>query len=207
MTSFNKPSIAAMSAQFRTPARYLSIIVLLAILAGCDSRTANEQTKKTADETAAVPGNTLPDSVLARRFSPEFASVDALADAFLLAVRKRDREALAAMLINEREFNDWLWPEFPASDPAMNVPEDFAWQNLAIKSDKGLKRILREIGGRSYLLVSVLFTDADEHFKYFTVRGGSRIEALDEQAKNASIRYVGSVVEMNGTFKFMSYRE
>ncbi|HOJ03184.1 MAG TPA: hypothetical protein PK916_04190 [Bacteroidota bacterium] len=184
---------------------FATVIVLL-LLAACGKRESAE--RPAADSTAVVEAApTLPDSVLSRRFTPEFTTPEALAQAFLQAVEKKDRKGLHALLVSEREFNDWLWPEFPASDPAMNVPQDFAWSNLAVKSDKGLRRILRDIGGQKLTLASVYCNEPEELYRSFVVQGGTAMDVVDAQGLTATLDILGSMVRLNGTYKFMSYRE
>ncbi len=184
----------------------LATVIVLLLLVACGKREESE--RPAVDSTAVVEAApVLPDSVLSRRFTPEFTTPDALAQAFLQAVEKKDRKGLHALLVSEREFTDWLWPEFPASDPAMNVPRDFAWSNLAVKSDKGLRRILRDIGGQKLTLASVYFNEAEEQFRSFVVQGGATMDVVDEQGSTATLDLVGSFVRLNGTYKFMSYKE
>ncbi len=147
------------------------------------------------------------DSLSARRFEPAFISVDDLVLAFLEAVAIKDAAALRSLLVSEREFNEWLWPEFPMSDPSMNVPEGFAWQNLASKSDKGLRAILKVLGGKSYTARNIRFLDPEEKYRSFKVLSGTRLDLTNARETLTDISFLGSVVELNGTYKFMSYRE
>lgn len=142
-----------------------------------------------------------------RRFHPTFTSQDELLHAFADALHRRDATALRALLVSEREFNDWLWPEFPMSDPAMNVPEGFAWNNLAVKSDKGLRALLRQHGGTRLQVRGVRFTEAEDRYAGFTLLGGTRIDATNADGREWEISRAGSIVVLNGTFKFLSYRE
>lgn len=127
--------------------------------------------------------------------------------AFADGLQQRDAAALRALLVTEREFNDWLWPEFPMSDPAMNVPEGFAWNNLAVKSDKGLRALLRQYGGARLQVRGVRFTDAAERYAGFTVQGGTRIDVTSADGRELEISRAGSIVVLNGSYKFLSYRE
>lgn len=182
---------------------FLSIL----ILASCGQREAE---KRGAPDSAQVMRQTaaeLPDSIRGRKFSPAFTSVDSLFTIYIRAVAVRDTATLRSLLVTEREFQHWLWPEFPMSDPAMNVPEGFAWTNLAIKSDKGLRRMLRDIGGRRYSITRLRFVEGVEKYASFEVWSGTRMDVLDEQGKARELAYAGSIVALNGTYKFMSYRE
>ena len=194
--------------------RVLPIVMVLLVAGGCGRNAAEDRTAG-ADAFARAAAHPeerrahaiLPDSILARRFTPEFDSVEKLAAAFLDAVARKDAPALRELLVTQREFQSWLWPEFPMSDPAMNVPEGFAWRNLAVKRDKGLRRILRELGGTRNEVQAVRFVEEAEEYPSFRVLGGTRIDARDDRGAPITITAAGSVVNLNGRYKFMSYRE
>lgn len=194
--------------------RVLSIVLVLLVAGGC-GRSTPEATSRGVHVRAHDPAQpdknhappTLPDSIRTRRFIPAYGSIEALARAFLDAIALADAQALRDLLVTEREFQNWLWPEFPMSDPAMNVPDGFAWRNLAVKSDKGLRRILREHGGTRYVMQAVRFVEEVEAYPSFRVRGGTRIDARDGRGAPVTITAAGSVVQLNGHYKFMSYRE
>jgi hypothetical protein len=197
----------AMACSFHTNARRILVLLPVLFLIGCGQRATDEFSDVDSVQSVQRTAAELPDSIRSRTFSPMFRSPDSLVAAFLRAVALRDADALRSLLVNEHEFQHWLWPEFPMSDPAMNVPEGFAWTNLAIKSDKGLRRILRELGGQRLSLTATRFIEEEEKYRSFTIQGGTRIDVLDDQGKSAELAYVGSVVALNGSYKFMSYRE
>jgi hypothetical protein len=187
--------------------KVFSLLTAAVLLIGCGRSGTDDHEQADSVRTGQRTEAELPDSIRARVFTPTFRSEDSLVATFLHAVAARDAGTLRSLLVNEHEFQHWLWPEFPMSDPAMNVPEGFAWHNLAVKSDKGLRRILREIGGRRWKMTGVRFIEEEEAYTSFTVFGGTRIDVLDEQGKTVELAHAGSVVRLNGTYKFMSYRE
>ncbi|MCZ7556128.1 MAG: hypothetical protein M5R41_06985 [Bacteroidia bacterium] len=186
--------------------RILLLLTVL-LLASCGQREKN--THAAADDATVDQKSEgeLPDSVRARKFSPVFPTVDSLFSIYISAIAERDTATLASLLVTEEEFQHWLWPEFPMSDPAMNVPEGFAWRNLAIKSDKGLRRMLRDLGGRRYSITRLRFVEGVEKYASFEVWSGTRVDVLDERGKSVELAYAGSIVQLNGTHKLMSYKE
>lgn len=194
--------------------RVFSIVLVLFVAGGC-GRSAPEESPRGVHARTQDPAHpdesgtpvTRPDSIRARRFIPAYGSIEVLAGAFLDAIARADAQALRDLLVTEEEFHAWLWPEFPMSDPAMNVPEGFAWRNLAVKSDKGLRKILREHGGRRYEVRWVRFVEDAEDYPSFRVLGGTRIDVRDGQGAPVTITAAGSVVQLNGHYKFMSFRE
>ncbi len=140
------------------------------------------------------------------QFNPRITSKHSLMGDFFAALQMSDSAKLRSLAITKDEFENHLWPEFPMSDPAMNVPEGFAWGNLSRISEKGLRRLIRECGGRYLRLKQLLFTEPEERYKTFVVHQSSEIHVMNDEGKEFILPLRASVVEMNGTYKFMSFR-
>jgi hypothetical protein len=191
-----------------------NILFLFSLTALIACGRGDQQDNDTDDTTATAQKSALDglsreaiDSLAARRFAPTFESPEELVNAFLLAALEKDADALQSLLVNEQEFSEWLWPEFPASDPALNIPLDFAWGNLAKKSNKGLRRVMRTLGGKPFTLRGIRHVEDDDVYPTFLVRQGTRVDITDGTGETGTITLLGSIVDLNGTFKFMSYRE
>lgn len=135
------------------------------------------------------------------------SSIQNLAEEVLEAVESNDPEALLRLRINEREFKKYLWPEFPASDPKMNVPFSFAWENLNQKSEKGARRALSQYGGNRYDFESIYFQEKTETYPSFKLYSKSVLIVKDSEGSLHELQFCGSIVEKNGEYKFLSYRD
>ncbi|KAB2878134.1 hypothetical protein F9K33_14240 [bacterium] len=132
-------------------------------------------------------------------------SIDDLAKRALEAIASNDIKNLDALRINRDEFKKYLWPEFPASKN--HVPFDFAWDNLNGKTIKGMSRALSDIGGQEFNLVNVTFEENDDPYSSFVIHTRTVLQVTDPDGKQKQIKFFGSIVERNGEFKFLSYRD
>lgn len=148
-----------------------------------------------------------PDSIKQRQLSHSARTPEELIDIALEALAKRDTATLKNIMINEYEFRYWLWPEFPASLPIMNISPDFAWQNLLQNSEKGLKQALSKYGGKKFSYVSHRFLKGQDYYQTFIVHTQTRVIVADSLGRQREIKELGSFVEMNGRYKLMSYRD
>jgi hypothetical protein len=151
--------------------------------------------------------NELPDSVKNRVLSNSFKLPQDLFDNLLLALEKKDTMALIGMMITEKEFKEWLWWEFPASRPEVNAPVDFVWGNHAQNASKGLRLALRKYGGKKLVYVSHRFEEGEDKYQTFIIHTKTRVMVADSTGAEQEIKEFGSVVEMNGRYKLLSYRD
>jgi len=149
----------------------------------------------------------LPDSVKQRRFVYGADTQEELCDILLDALARQDTLTLTRLMVSEYEFKNWLWWEFPASQPIRNVPVDFAWGNLLQNADKGLRQALGKYSGRRLYYVSHKFLEGQDRYQTFIVHTKTRVTAADSTGRQYEIKVFGSFVEMNGRFKLMSYRD
>lgn len=132
-------------------------------------------------------------------------SIDDLAQRVLTAIESKDIATLDALRINRDEFKKYLWPEFPAS--TNNTPFDFAWDNLNGKTTKGMTRAIADIGGQEFRLVGVTFEKETEKYPTFTLYTSAVLDVTDLNGNKKQLKFCGSIVERNGEYKFLSYRD
>jgi hypothetical protein len=88
----------------------------------------------------AAPGlDPLPGSV---------ATLDELGQRVLGALTLEDLTTLEGVRLTEREHNEVVWPELPASAPEVNFPVDYAWTNIQNRNRRSLGRIVPLYAGR-----------------------------------------------------------
>lgn len=129
----------------RTPALLLAVGVLSA---GCDGPPGAEE--------RLLPG-----------------SVDSLEEVgreVLAGLSARDTARLGRIRLTEREHNEAVWPELPASNPAAGFPLDVAWTNIQLRNEKALQRLLTRYGGRRLVLEEVACRGETREFESFQVR-------------------------------------
>jgi hypothetical protein len=132
-------------------------------------------------------------------------SIDDLAQRVLTAIESKDIATLDALRINRDEFKKYLWPEFPAS--TNHTPFDFAWDNLNGKTIKGMTRVIADIGGQEFRLVGVTFEKETEKYSTFTIYTSAVLDVTDPNGNKKQLKFCGSIVERNGEYKFLSYRD
>jgi hypothetical protein len=127
-----------------------------------------------------------------------------LASAVLDSLARRDRAALEALALNEREFEDHVWPYLPAARPERNLPLSYVWGDLHQKSESALAQTLATHGGRRYQFLGVKFEDRTDYGRYRVHREAS-LQVRDPSGEPTTIRVCGSMIEMNGAWKIFSY--
>lgn len=186
----------------------LIFLLLLAAFTGCAKTEKPKADNAPLERPKPRPyPDELPDSVKSRVLSNSFKLPEELFDNLFEALERKDTSALIGMMISEKEFKEWLWWEFPASRPVANVPIDFAWQNHAQNSSKGLRLALRKYGGKKLVYVSHRFEEGEDKYQSFIIHTKTRVTAVDTTGKELEIKEFGSVVEMNGRYKLLSYRD
>lgn len=208
---------------FRIKKIFIVLCASAALLSGCDEAVKNGQGSVVPgvayfdkdgvprDKEGNVPkprpySEPLPDTVRARTFGAVFASPEALLDTLIHALEKRDTLTLQKLLVSKKEYRQWLWPEYPASWPVLNMPVEFAWGNLQAKTFRGLRYMIRTYGGQPLAYVSHSFEKKDP-YQTFTIHERPHVVVADTTGKEIELKEIGSIVEMNGSYKLISFRE
>ena len=139
-------------------------------------------------------------------FAHASASREALIRRVVRDVVASDSTDLSAAAITPREFIDLIYPSSPYTRPPYEQPPDLVWMQIANPSAAGYRRLLARRGGQAFVYIShgcagkperqgpnTLFVDC-----VITVRDPSRAEIKQ--------RWFGSIIERDGRFKVLSYR-
>jgi hypothetical protein len=132
-------------------------------------------------------------------------SPDALADQVLTALQQRDVDRLRQLALTESEFRDVVWPELPAARPERNLPFDYVWNDLWMKSEASLRRLLAEHGGQALSLERLDFAGETTQHHSYLVRREAVVVARHAGQPPQSLRLFGSMIERDGGFKVFSY--
>lgn len=130
---------------------------------------------------------------------------DALVRSFAAAIATHDTAALRALHLSRREFAYFYYPSSRHVKPPFELPPAFVWFQLEMGSEKGIVRVLRRLGGRplSYRGHSCESTPEvlgrNRIWKQCTVTLG------DDDTALGKVRLFGSIIERDGTYKFVSY--
>jgi hypothetical protein len=138
------------------------------------------------------------------RLADSLSSPKAVGEAVVNALNGKDKEALRAVLVTKEEYIDHMWGSFPASD---HWPADFAYSNLNKNSTKGINRWTERFGAKNYEFLDIRFTRSVEKYDGFRLHRGTMLQVRNTKGEEKELRILGSVVEMDGQFKLLSYDE
>ncbi len=139
------------------------------------------------------------------RLAPTLESPSAVASAVVEGLRSGDLNRLRQLALTENEFHMLVWPKLPASRPERNVPWDYAWNDLATKSDANLRARLSGWQDRGYTVVTVAFSGGVTDYGAFRVHRDSVLTLRDGEGNVSNGRLLGSMIEQAGRFKVFSY--
>jgi len=132
-------------------------------------------------------------------------SPDALAQAVLTALERRDQSALHGLALSEEEFRTHVWPSLPAARPERNLPVEYVWNDLRQKSVAELASTLTRQGGRHHQIVSVDLEGHARDYGGFRVHSGVSLKVREPGGGSSELRVFGSLIEQEGRWKVFSY--
>lgn len=139
------------------------------------------------------------------------SSVVDLVELAMDAFESHDTTALERLLIRRDEFVDIIYPElglFYASARDTRIEtKQFLWENQDRNSQKGLRKALREVGRKRMRVIDVRFEGGVKTFRTYKLHEGTQVIVRTERGTEATLLALGSIVERDGRFKLMSYRD
>jgi hypothetical protein len=136
------------------------------------------------------------------------SSKEALIERFLQALREKDRVALRALRLSEAEYREIVLPGHVAvGEPLREYTEDtskFAWDTLNGKSAYWEIALLNQFGGRTFEITSVDYEEGVDAFATYTAYRQLRLTLQEAAGPRVELR-TGSIAEIGGQFKFVSY--
>ena len=133
-------------------------------------------------------------------------SRDALVQRFMRAVVAADSNQLRAMAVDAREFADLIYPESPSTKPPYQQDPALVWRTIQNPSASGLKRLVRRAGGVPVRLASYKCEAAAAKQGRNILWSGCFLTLIGEKGDTSTHRFFGTIVEREGRFKFMSYK-
>ena len=136
-------------------------------------------------------------------------SSSALVDRFLTALAAKDPDALHRLRVTEAEYREILLPgSVPEGQPLKTLtPEfaDFAWGRLDTRCRYYEQYLLERYGGRRLTVRRSTYEKGETRYATYTAHRQLRMELEDETTGEDGELATGSIVEVDGGFKFISY--
>lgn len=142
-----------------------------------------------------------------KEWKNSFNSPSEIGQAVVEALNQGDLSGLHQLRVIRKEYLSWIWPAFPASGPPHNFPEDFAWSNLDTKSSRAVRRLVKRYGEISLAFVKLDFEQKTEEYKDFRLLRGTVLTVQNTNGQQKTLKILGSVVEKDGRYKLLSYKE
>ena len=134
------------------------------------------------------------------------ASEDELMTRVLEALASADATALDALRLTEEEHREILWPADPGR--ASGAPLDLAWDMLDRRSRSGVHKAIAELGGQTLTFTGVEFARGTEPRGSYVLHRGPVLHVRDaSRGESLELRFLGSVIERDGQWKLVSFRD
>lgn len=139
-----------------------------------------------------------------------YGSPEELVDTLLAALARQDTTRLVDLAISPDEWRKIFYPElglyYPdARDDRPEIMETLGELHFGA-SVKGVHRVLRDYGGMRLYRADLRFNRTLLH-PSFTLHEGSLLVVSTPTGDSRSVTFLGSIVEKDGVFKLLSYRE
>jgi len=134
-------------------------------------------------------------------------TLDELGRTIVRQLHHSERDSLFALCVDQQEFADILWREFPQSRPATGLQWQDAWTILYARLRSGCSQALGDHGGEPYeFLRFEPLARPDSVFRYrnFTLHNGLFMVVRNPAGEIERWNWLRSVAERQGRFKIYS---
>ncbi len=138
-------------------------------------------------------------------FSGGSPSREALVRRFVTALAWSDTNEFRTMVVHGREFADLYYPVSVYSRAPYHQPPQLAWSLIQNPSAGGLKKLLRTMGGKPITYVGHRCDPKVFHEDRITRYAGCIVRIADAKGDTTTRLLFGSIVELGGVYKFLSY--
>jgi hypothetical protein len=126
-----------------------------------------------------------------------------VAQRFLAALEVEDTTGLWDLRVTEAEYKNLIWPAYEKIGYGLS---DQPWFINRMDADKAIGRALGEFGGKKLKLVRAYFAKGqDEQIGEFKIWRDFRILVRNEKGEEDELRFINTVIEMNGGYKVVAY--
>lgn len=134
-----------------------------------------------------------------------------LASRAIAALEVGDTAALMSLLVTKQEFMRHLYPEYalhyPVARDTSILTREFLWENQTLSSLGALNRALRDLSGRKMDLLGLSFREGVRRFTSYSLHEGTLLRVRFDDGRVADLHALGSIVEMDGGVKLLTYRD
>ena len=138
------------------------------------------------------------------------ASIDALVDEFLSAVRDNDRAALHRLRVTKDQYMQIVVPGTtePGQPPRQitEQPRELFWSLNDTKSQYAAQNILENFGGKHVLSHTLRFSRGTDEYLWYTAHGQVRLDLLVEGEVLPQELRTGTIAEVDGRYKFLAFQ-
>lgn len=117
-------------------------------------------------------------------------------------------DSLTALCVNEQEFREILWREFPQSRPAVGLTWLDAWKILWARLHAGVAHSIRDQGGHYYKFLRIEYAKTDRpaimRYRNFRMHNGLILVVQNDEGQVERWTWLRAVVERKGRFKIYS---
>ena len=138
-------------------------------------------------------------------FSGGSPSREALVRRFVTALASSDTNEFRTMVVHGREFADLYYPVSVYSRAPYHQPPQLAWSLIQNPSADGLKKLLRTMGGKPITYAGHRCDPTVFHEGRITRYAGCIVRIADAKGDTTTRLLFGSIVELGGVYKFLSY--
>lgn len=171
-----------------------------------DSEGSNE---KPTSRPAPVEGpeKPAPEAKKPEKIEPvRLGSAREIADRVVAAINARDLIALRALLVEEKEYEEVLWPGFVEQRPHLAKQRwKLHWYLLANKSIAGSGDLLQRYKGVKKLEIISMTHEKIEDYGKFKLWRNVYLELSLDGKKTEKRRLFGAIIERDGKFYLLSY--
>ena len=165
--------------------------------------------------TAILGGTTVSGSLVAPKgsrppipLSGGASSLDELLGKFVRALEAGDRQALEALRVGEDEYRKVIMPgSVPPGQPPQKMSaaaDQYFWESLNGKSVYTAQNLVSTFGGKRYQVEKVEWLKGIDEYLWFRCYDRLEMTLLDESGER-HVLDTGSVAEVDGRFKFISF--
>jgi hypothetical protein len=143
---------------------------------------------------------------LVTRLAGASPSREALVRRFMKAVASNDSADLRAMALSAREFADLVYPESPYTHPPYRQSPALVWNQIQNPSASGFTRLVRRLGSQPLRYIDHRCDAKPDRAGRNLIWTNCFVRVASPTGQTTSHRLFGSVIQRDGRFKFVSYK-
>jgi len=190
-------------------------LLLTLALAACDQGMADGVGSSEARPYDGVIDSIFPIEEEIRRFREGMAEVselrsghssrEALVDGFLAALTAADTVGVLGLALTREEFAWLYYPHTMYTSPPYELSPALVWFQQQNRSSVGLQRLLRRYAGQPLHTTGFNCPDEGEAFGEGRIWHGCRVTGQLPTGESVSEQLFGSILEVGGRYKFVSW--